>query len=75
MTDFKVDPESYMPILTAEKNSNYTIVDYFRSPGDNYLTEEIRFDNMTKRKDARLRRSPLSQDMGNADKKQLYIYE
>ena len=39
------------------------------------MTEEIRYDNMTKRKDSRLRRSPLSQDMGNADKKQIYIYE
>ena len=60
VTDFKEDNRSYIPILSAEKNANYTIVDYFRSPGDDYLTEEIRFDNMTKRKDSRLRRSPLS---------------
>jgi hypothetical protein len=64
-----------LPILSPEKNINYTKLDYFRSPGEVYLTEEIHFDNMTKRKDSRLRRSPLSQDMGNRDTKQQYVYE
>ena len=75
ITDFRDKPPYYLPILSSDKNINYTKVDYFRSPGPDYLTEEIRYDNMTKRKDSRLRRSPLSQDMGNADKKQIYVYE
>jgi len=58
-----------LPILTADKNENYTNINYFRSPDEPYLTWEYKFDNLTKRKDSRIRRSPLSQDMGVADKK------
>ena len=60
VTDFRSEYPYHLPILSESKNSNYTKVDYFRSPGPDYLTEEIRYDNMTKRKDSRLRRSPLS---------------
>jgi len=74
-TDFRKDKLHYMPILTADKNPNYTKVDYFRSPNEPYLTWEYKFDNMTKTKDARIRRSPLSQDKGVADKEQIYVYD
>jgi hypothetical protein len=74
-TDFRNDPLHYMPILTADKNPNYTNIDYFRSPNEPYLTWEYKFDNMTKTKDSRIRRSPLSQDKGIADRKQVYNYE
>ena len=74
-TDFRTDPIYYKPILTKDKDPRYLSVDYFRSPDEPYLTWEYRFDNMTKTKDARIRRSPLSQDKGIADKKQEYIYE
>jgi len=74
-TDFRTDSIYYKPILTKDKNPKYLSVDYFRSPDEPYLTWEYKFDNMTKTKDARIRRSPLSQDKGIHDRKQEYIYE
>jgi hypothetical protein len=58
-TDFRAEPIYQKPILTKEKSTNYTKVDYFRSPDEPYLIFEYKFDNMTKVKDSVLARSPL----------------
>lgn len=38
--DFRNDEKHYIPILLPKKNSNYSRVDYFRSPNEPYLIDE-----------------------------------
>ena len=41
-TDFRAEPIYQKPILTKEKSTNYTKVDYFRSPDEPYLIFEYK---------------------------------
>ena len=50
-------------------------LEYYKSPGEPYLKYEMKHDNMTARISRDMRRSPLAQDRGNADKRQIYIFE
>lgn len=71
--DFRTDPAHYMPVLSPAKYNN--TVDSFRAPQEPYLIFEEKFDNMTNKIDRRIRRSPLSQDMGIWDTHRKYQFE
>lgn len=68
--DFRTDPAHYMPILDPAKFNN--TIDSFRARTEPYLIFEEKFDNMTNKIDRRIRRSPLSQDMGIWDTHRKY---
>lgn len=68
--DFRTDPVHYMPILDPTKFNN--TIDSFRARTEPYLIYEEKFDNMTNKIDRRIRRSPLSQDMGIWDTHRKY---
>mmetsp|Transcript_3204 Transcript_3204/g.5347 ORF Transcript_3204/g.5347 Transcript_3204/m.5347 type:complete len:149 (-) Transcript_3204:478-924(-) len=84
LTDF--GEFNYMPILDPRNNSNYSSVDYFRSPNDPYLVFEQIFDHITQTKDAkhllfnqekridrRVRRSDLMHSDHDHMKEYLYL--
>ena len=69
--DFREDPLHYVPLLDPKNRS----LDDFRSPEDPYLIWEEDFDKKEKRIDRRVRRSYLSQDLGQADRRLQHVYE
>lgn len=74
ITDFREGADYHVPILDHRTN-NFT-VDYFRTnPEEPFIIFEEKFDNTTERLDRRVRRSPLSQDMGIHDVKLQYQFE
>ena len=74
LNDFREESNHYMPILDPREKK--ITIDNFRTPqNEPHLIFEDKFDNLTHPLDRRVRRSPLSQDMGIADQKLKYQYE